>query len=74
MHVRPEAQAFPQAPQLCASDVRSTQTPLHAVSPDGHWQTPPAQIWPGAQVFPQVPQFCVVFKLPHAEQTPLAHD
>jgi hypothetical protein len=57
-------QAVPQAPQLALLVCRSTQEPLHAVSPPpgGHEfeppQTPPEQTGAIAgHMFPQAPQF-----------------
>jgi hypothetical protein len=55
----PSRQAVAQAPQWAGSVFRSTQAPLHSVSPAAQvcWHVPPLQVWPAAQAVPQVPQF-----------------
>ena len=49
----------PQVPQLSASVCRSTQAPLHAVSPAWHCDVhaPVEHTWVDPQAVPQVPQF-----------------
>jgi hypothetical protein len=55
----PSRQEVVQAPQWAGSVLRSTQAPLHSVSPAAQvcWQVPPLQVWPAAQAVPHVPQF-----------------
>jgi hypothetical protein len=54
----PAGQTTPQAPQLAASDVRSTQARLHAVSPlpQALAHIPAVHDCPAAQAIPQLPQ------------------
>jgi hypothetical protein len=55
----PSRQEVAQAPQWAGSVLRSTQAPLHSVSPavQACWHVPPLQVWPAAQAVPQAPQF-----------------
>lgn len=55
----PGTQVVAHVPQWAGLVARSTQTPLHSVSPAAQdcWQVPDAQVWPAAQAVPQVPQF-----------------
>jgi hypothetical protein len=47
---------LPQAPQLLASLLVSTHTPLHKVWPSPQPHMPAVQTWPPGQTFPQAPQ------------------
>jgi len=47
------------APQLSAFEVRSTQTPLQSLWPDGQVQTPPLHVAVAGHVLPQPPQLVV---------------
>jgi hypothetical protein len=50
-------QTIPQAPQLSASELVSTQTPLQTVNADPQPQLPAAHISPGEQAMPHAEQF-----------------
>ena len=51
---------MPQAPQWCASFVKSTQAPLHSVWPPGHPQCPLMHGVPALHATPQVPQLAAL--------------
>jgi hypothetical protein len=83
-HVSPEAQTWPQAPQLFGSVCTLVQVPLQTMSLPVHRQIPCLQLAPDGQMLPHTPQLLVsVLRLtqiplqrvvPHGQpvQTPLA--
>ena len=61
-------QTLPHSPQFCVSPARSTQAPLHRVSPDRHAQVPAWHDSASAHGVPQAPQLlglvCVLTQAP----------
>jgi hypothetical protein len=64
----PLGQALPQAPQFCASALRSRQVPSHIVLPLGHVQVPFEQLDPPRHALPHAPQLALL--VVKSKQTP----